>query len=141
MMSLITISLGGRWILTTCTIAILLLKGSSYTTTKSSSRYIGRWTKRRDTRVHCSHSSCLHLSSMVMVMSRMTVHTDTNSPSSSCKPEIPISRVPIMTLHILEMVHLLSLLFLMLVTGLILTRMMLLIVLLLLVMWKSSWCL
>jgi hypothetical protein len=122
MMSLITISLGGRWILTTGTITILLLKGSSHTTTKSSSRHIGRWTKRRDTRVHChSCSSCLHLSSMVMVMSRMTVHTDTNSPSSSCKPEIPVSRVPIMTLHILEMVHLLSLLFLMLVTGLILT--------------------
>ena len=121
MMSLTTISLGGRWILTTGNIAILLLKGSSYTTTKSSSRHIGRWTERRDTRVHCHSCSCLHLSSMVMVMSRMTIHTDTNGPSSGCKPEIPISRVPIMTLHILEMVHLLSLLFLMLVTGLILT--------------------
>jgi hypothetical protein len=119
MMSLITISLGGRWVWTIGTIAILLLKGSSYTTTKSSSRHISRWNKRR---VHChSCSSCLHLSSLVMVMSRMTVHTDTNGSSSSCKPEILSVGPRIMTLHILEMVHLLSLLFLMLVTGLILT--------------------
>jgi hypothetical protein len=56
-----------------------------------------------------------------MVMSRMTVHTDTNGSSSSSKPEILSVGPRIMTLHILEMVHLLSLLFLMLVTGLILT--------------------
>ena len=120
MMSLITISLGGRWVWTIGTIAILLLKGSSYTTTKSSSRHISRWNKRR---VHSCHScsSYLHLSSLVMVMSRMTVHTDTNGSSSSCKPEILSVGPRIMTLHILEMVHLLSLLFLMLMTGLILT--------------------
>jgi hypothetical protein len=119
MMSLITISLGGRWVWTIGTIAILLLKGSSYTTTKSSSRHISRGNKRR---IHCHKcSSSLHLSSLVMVMSRMTMHTDTNGSSSSCKPEILSVGPRIMTLHILEMVHLLSLLFLMLVTGLILT--------------------